>query len=144
VSRRVSLPGADALFGERRADDADTGPQPGNGAPDAPAESSAVPPAAAQPSTAPFPADLRPLDLPSDPPEPAGSSKRVRHDEKITVYMSADELVGLEHARLVLRRDFGLAVDRGRIVRESLSLALNELEVGGADSPLVSRLHGTS
>jgi hypothetical protein len=69
-------------------------------------------------------------------------SGRVRHDEKITVYMSADELVDLEHARLILRRDFGLAVDRGRIVRESLNLALHGLEAG-ADSPLVRRLNGS-
>ena len=31
-------------------------------------------------------------------------SGRVRHDEKMTVYVTSDELLDLEHARLVLRR----------------------------------------
>ncbi len=39
-------------------------------------------------------------------------SGRERHDEKITVYVSAEELMDLEHARLVLRAKHGLAVDR--------------------------------
>jgi hypothetical protein len=115
VSRRVSLPGADALFGGRP----DAEEEPGT--------NGSKPPA------------VRP-----DSPGTASPSGRVRHDEKITVYMSMDELLDLEHARLMLRRDHALAVDRGRIVRESLSLALHELEAGGADSPLVRRLRGVS
>ena len=39
----------------------------------------------------------------------------MRHDEKITVYISKEELLALETARLTLR-GHGLAVDRGRIV----------------------------
>ena len=57
-----------------------------------------------------------------------GRSGRVRHDEKITVYVTADELLDLEHTRLTLRRDHGLAVDRGRIVREAIHLALGGVE----------------
>ncbi|GAA3506534.1 hypothetical protein GCM10019016_136490 [Streptomyces prasinosporus] len=34
-------------------------------------------------------------------------SGRERHDEKITVYVSAEELMDLEHARLVLRGEHG-------------------------------------
>jgi len=44
-------------------------------------------------------------------------SGREKHDEKITVYLSPDELYDLDQARLALRGDLGLAVDRGRIVR---------------------------
>ena len=66
-------------------------------------------------------------------------SGRVRHDEKMTVYVTADELLDIEHARLTLRRH-GLAVDRGRLVREALALVLADLEANGADSPLVQRL----
>ncbi|MEY7981745.1 hypothetical protein AB8O53_36255, partial [Streptomyces pilosus] len=51
-------------------------------------------------------------------------SGRERHDEKITVYVSAEELMDLEHARLVLRGEHGLAVDRGRIVREAVAVVL--------------------
>ncbi len=54
------------------------------------------------------------------------SSGRVRHDEKMTVYVTADELVDIEHARLDLRRHHGLAVDRGRLVREALAIVLEE------------------
>ena len=67
---------------------------------------------------------------------------RERHDEKITVYVSAEELMDLERARLTLRGDHGLAVDRGRIVREALAVALADLETQGDSSTLVRRLHG--
>ncbi len=67
---------------------------------------------------------------------------RERHDEKITVYVSADELMDLEHARLGLRGDFGLPVDRGRVVREALAVVLADFEAKGEASILVRRLRG--
>ena len=67
---------------------------------------------------------------------------RERHDEKITVYISPEELMDLDRARLSLRGDHGLAVDRGRIVREALSVALADLEARGEASTLVRRLRG--
>ena len=67
-------------------------------------------------------------------------SGRVRHDEKMTVYVTADELLDIEHARLTLRRHHGLAVDRGRLVREALAMVLADLEAQGTDSALVQRL----
>ena len=70
------------------------------------------------------------------------SSGRERHDEKITVYVSSSELVELETARLDLRAEHGIAVDRGRIVREAIAMALSELEEHGQDSELVRRLSG--
>jgi hypothetical protein len=72
-------------------------------------------------------------------PGPKRPSGRIRHDEKMTVYVTADELLDIEHARLTLRRH-GLAVDRGRLVREALALVLADLEAQGADSALVQRL----
>ena len=65
---------------------------------------------------------------------------RERHEEKITVYGSPEELVELERARLALRAEQGLAVDRGRIVREAVAVVLADLEAKGADSILVRRL----
>jgi hypothetical protein len=67
-------------------------------------------------------------------------SGRVKHDEKMTVYVTSDELLDLEHARLALRRDHGLAVDRGRLVREAVALVLADLDENGLDSLLVQRL----
>jgi hypothetical protein len=67
---------------------------------------------------------------------------RERHDEKITVYVSAEELIDLEHARLMLRGEHGLAVDRGRIVREAVAVVLADLESRGDASILVRRLRG--
>ena len=69
-----------------------------------------------------------------------GPTGRERHDEKITVYVSVDELLDLERARLTLRADHGLAVDRGRIVREALAVVLADLELNGTSSTLVQRL----
>jgi hypothetical protein len=67
-------------------------------------------------------------------------SGRERHEEKITVYCSPQELVDLETARLQLRADHSLAVDRGRIVREAVAVVLADLEAKGENSILVRRL----
>jgi hypothetical protein len=69
------------------------------------------------------------------------ASGRVKHDEKMTVYVTADELLDVEHARLELRRSHGLAVDRGRLVRAAVAMALADLDANGADSALVKRLN---
>jgi hypothetical protein len=69
-------------------------------------------------------------------------SGREAHDEKITVYLSADELFDLDNARLTLRGDLGLAVDRGRIVRESIAVIIADLEAKGDQSILARRLRG--
>ena len=73
---------------------------------------------------------------------PARRPDRAKHDEKITVYISADELLALESARLTLRGQHGLAADRGRIVREAISVLLADLGQHGDDSVLVRRLRG--
>jgi len=123
VSRRVSLPAADDLFRKTaEGQKADTAPEQSRvrAVPDEPAR--------------------------SDEPADAGSGKakkpsgRVRHDEKMTVYITSDELLDLEHARLSLRRAQGLAVDRGRLVREAVALVLADYEAHGDDSVLVRRL----
>jgi hypothetical protein len=84
-------------------------------------------------------ADPDPVEARVDEP-PKLSSGRVKHDEKMTIYISADELMELEQARLALRRELGAAVDRGRMVRAAVAIALADLEERGADSDLVRRL----
>ncbi|MFD7257494.1 hypothetical protein [Streptomyces sp. NPDC059874] len=167
MSRRVSLPGADELFrttggmalqsssprrgadeassgagehsaasaegtaGEGRSREAAAGTEPVVGAPRRPQEGSVngTTPAAGRGKGQGRGANRRP-------------SGRERHDEKITVYVSAEELMDLEHARLVLRGEHGLAVDRGRIVREAVAVVLADLESRGDASILVRRLRG--
>ena len=73
-------------------------------------------------------------------PPDGKTSGRERHDEKITVYVSADELVAIEQARLVLRAEHGVAVDRGRLVREAVAEMLLDLEQHGEASVVVARL----
>ena len=73
---------------------------------------------------------------------PVRRTDRTKHDEKITVYISADELMALESARLVLRGQHGVAADRGRIVREAIAVLLADLDERGDDSVLVQRLRG--
>ena len=80
--------------------------------------------------------------VPTEPPasaKPRGSG-RIRHEEKITVYVSEGELLALEQARLTLRARHGMAVDRGRIVREAIAAALEDLEINGGESDVVRRL----
>ncbi|MFD1828034.1 MULTISPECIES: hypothetical protein [Mumia] len=71
------------------------------------------------------------------------SSGRVKHDSKVTVYMTSDELLDLEHTRLELRRDLGQTLDRGRLIRVALAMALADYDENGADSELARRLGAT-
>ena len=77
-----------------------------------------------------------PLPVTSDERQATG---RERHDQKITVYLSATELLDLEHARLRLRR-FGFVLDRGRLVREAIAILLADLDARGKDSLVARRI----
>ncbi|MFL6070334.1 MAG: hypothetical protein ACJ72Y_03515, partial [Actinomycetes bacterium] len=70
----------------------------------------------------------------------SGPSGRQRHDEKITVYLSADELVALDDAKGMLYRDMAIKVDRGRIVREAVAVVVADLQAKGPASILARRL----
>ena len=101
-------------------------------------------PAQSQARPSPVRAVEEPRPQEQQEPEQPGdrrSSGRVRHDEKMTVYVTSSELHDLEHARLVLRSTHGLAVDRGRLVREALALVLADFEARGEDSVIVQRLN---
>lgn len=76
------------------------------------------------------------------PASPRAGSGRQKHDAKITVYVSGDELIALEQARLALRAQHGMSVDRGRIVREAVAVLLADLDEHGENSVLVRRLRG--
>ena len=82
---------------------------------------------------------LRPaVSLPATSDERQATG-RERHDQKITVYLSATELLELEHARLRLRR-FGFVLDRGRLVREAIAILLADLDARGKDSLVARRV----
>lgn len=83
------------------------------------------------------PSSSRNDDAPAVPP--AGSG-RVKHDEKMTVYLTSDELLAIEQARLELRSLLGRKVDRGRLVRAAIAGALADLDTRGAQSELARRL----
>jgi hypothetical protein len=80
-------------------------------------------------------------------PDPVDSDERQatgreKHDQKITVYLSATELLDLEHARLALRR-FGFVIDRGRLVREAIAILLADLDARGKDSLVARRVRAS-
>jgi hypothetical protein len=131
----VSLPGAEELFRQtgQASETADPTVEPprrrttnGQRPPQAPGS-----PGSSSPGSAPGPAS-----------GPRRTSGRVKHDEKMTVYVTADELLELEHARLRLRHEWGVGVDRGRVVREAIAIVLADVETRGAESDLVRRLSG--
>ena len=68
------------------------------------------------------------------------ASGREAHPQKITVYLSADELLDLERARLTLLAH-GVGVDRGRLVREAIAVLMMDLEAG-IDASVVARRLG--
>ena len=83
------------------------------------------------------------VPAPAPPPPmkvPAGPTGRIRHDEKITVYVSTEELLNLEQIRLRLRAEYGINVDRGRLVRVAIGMLADELQTGGDDSAALQRL----
>jgi hypothetical protein len=84
--------------------------------------------------------DDQPLTAAVKQTSPRRGSGRIRHEEKITVYVSAEELLALEQARLTLRGRHGMAVDRGRIVREAIAAMLADLDANADNSELVRRL----
>lgn len=165
MPRHVNLPGADELFRPTQPtiDEAAAAPAPARKW--TTRRKAVVPPfEEALPPSTPVPVATKPAATPADAaPEPAdeapatarrkaaapsrkpaapksAATGRVRHDEKITVYVSTEELLALETGRLSLRGEHGLAVDRGRIVRESIAIVMADLAAHGADSELVRRL----
>ncbi len=82
---------------------------------------------------------LRPAAPGPDGGDQRRASGRERHTQKITVYLSAEELLDLERARLALLR-YGAAADRGRIVREAIAVLLADLDARGRDSLLARRI----
>lgn len=153
-SRRASLPGAAELFRTTGATTAPAeaaapAPHPGVGA--VPAASELAGPAAVHDESPPVVPAPRVASRQSSARavrstrrvHPAGErapSGRERHEEKITVYCSPEELLDLETARLHLRAEHGMAVDRGRIVREAVAVVLADFEAKGETSILVRRL----
>lgn len=70
---------------------------------------------------------------------------RVSHPHKITIYLSADELLRLEYAAAQLRIRDGIKVDRGHVVREALGMVLDDYDDAGKGdrmSRLEERLRG--
>ena len=131
MSRRVSLPGADELF--RNTATLSAVPSQRENA----EEITETPLVASKQKNAVRQTPRRRVNAFDRTP-----SGREKHDEKITVYLSHDELYDLDQARLALRGDLGLAVDRGRIVRESLSIIIADLESKGDQSIIARRLRG--
>jgi len=86
---------------------------------------------------------LRPAAPGPDGGDQRRASGREKHTQKITVYLSADELLDLERARLALLR-CGAAADRGRIVREAIAVLLADLDARGKDSLLARRIAATN
>ena len=137
MTRRISLPGADELFRKTTL----------SAVPDQVVEevevahtnrptTSSVTKAAQKGNGVRQTPRRRPTGLDKSP------TGREKHDEKITVYLSPEELFDLEQARLHLRGDLGLAVDRGRIVREALAIVIADLESKGDQSIIARRLRG--
>lgn len=118
MSRRASLPGADELFRSTSDRQADNRSERRAEDDERPGKSGSV-------------------ETGEDEPRASG---RIAHDQKITVYLTSQELVDLEQARLRLRAEFDLSLDRGRIVREAISELLADLEDKGPDSTIVRRL----
>jgi hypothetical protein len=82
---------------------------------------------------------LRPATRDVATPDGRLASGREAHSQKITVYLSADELLDLERARVSLRA-WGISVDRGRLVREAIAVLLADLDAGVDSSVLARRL----
>lgn len=139
MSRRASLPGADELF--RSTTPALTAVRdPATDTTSAPAVNPSQ--NSTSPVTRPAKKGVRTTPRRRVSTVDRSPSGRESHAEKITVYLSPEELFDLDQARLLLRGDLGLAADRGRIVRESIAVIIADLEAKGEQSILARRLRG--
>jgi len=136
MSRRASLPGADELF--RSTTPALTAVR--DNAPEV--EPATIVQSATAPVTRPQHKGVRTTPRRRVSNVDRSPTGRESHAEKITVYLSPEELFDLDQARLLLRGDLGLAADRGRIVRESIAVIIADLEAKGEQSILARRLRG--
>jgi len=136
MTRRASLPGADELFR------ANTPALSAVRQVAEPIQTSAPFSAVTQSATPKTKKGVRTISRRRVTAAEKSPSGRELHEEKITVYLSSDELFDLDQARLMLRGDLGLAVDRGRIVRESIAVIIADLEAKGDQSILARRLRG--
>ena len=136
MTRRASLPGADELFR------ANTPALSAVRQVAEPIQTSAPVSAVTQSATPKTKKGVRTISRRRVNAAEKSPSGRELHEEKITVYLSSDELFDLDQARLMLRGDLGLAVDRGRIVRESIAVIIADLEAKGDQSILARRLRG--
>ncbi len=117
MSPRASLPGAEELFRPTKAPRTEPRPR-----------------SAGQ-------QDTKSTKLQVASPEPlAAPTKAPRHEEKVTFYCTAADLMAIEQTRLKLRAEHGIAADRGRIVRAALDYVLEDFEARADDSILIRRL----
>ena len=121
MSRRASLPGADELF-RRTSPERTVEPR----------------------KPAPAPKPVAPKVDKSTKPQIASVTevprKAPKHDEKVTFYCTAEDLMAIEKTRLALRSEHGVAADRGKIVRAALAYVLEDFEARAEDSILLRRL----
>ena len=125
MSPRASLPGAEELF--RRTSPEKVAPRKPSSVDRQDAKSTKLQ-VASEPQ--------------QDPSEVAGTASRKapRHEEKVTFYCTAEDLMAIEQTRLKLRAEHGVAADRGRIVRAALAYVLEDFEARADDSILLRRL----
>lgn len=141
MSRRASLPGADELF--RSTSPALSAVRDSlTESPVAPAPTGQSANSTTTPVVRPQKKGVRTTSRRRVTSVDRSPSGRELHEEKITVYLSPEELFDLDQARLLLRGDLGLAADRGRIVRESIAVIIADLEAKGDQSILARRLRG--
>lgn len=120
MSRRASLPGADELFRRTSSKTAETQRQVAK-----------VPIPQEDKSTKLQVASAQPVEEPKKAP---------KHDEKITFYCTAEDLMSIERTRLELRSAHKVSADRGRIVRAALNYVLQDFQARGDDSILIREL----
>ena len=120
MSRRASLPGAEELF--RR-----TSPERSEPRKPAPAPQPVAP--KVDKSTKPQIASV--TEVPRKAP---------KHEEKVTFYCTAEDLMEIEKTRLSLRSEHGVSADRGKIIRAALAYVLEDYEARSEDSILLRRL----
>lgn len=125
MSPRASLPGAEELF--RRTSPEKVVPRKTSSTDRQDAKSTKLQ-VATQPT-----ADTQEVVRP-------GARKSPRHEEKVTFYCTAEDLMAIEQTRLKLRAEHGVAADRGRIVRAALAYVLEDFEARADDSILLRRL----
>jgi len=86
--------------------------------------------------------------IPNEPPqEPQHTTatkhkpnKHIQHDKKITIYMTTNKLLDIEHTHLSLQHHQKLTINRNQLIQKTITITLTNLKTNNNNNVLMQQL----